>query len=94
MQVVGCLADKVPAVAAPVRGVLVRQGLHDSIMAPEDLPVFTKLRPGRILQQQTLLLSQSFSQVLPPAQMPALVFLYPSHKMVLALFLDHTQPSR
>lgn len=48
-----------------MRGVLVRQGLQDSLMAAQDLPVFTKLRPGRILQQQTLLLRQPFAQACP-----------------------------
>lgn len=66
-QVVGRLADQALEAGAGVKGVLVRQGLQDSIMAPEDLPVFTKLRPGRILQQQTLLLSCPFSQVTSPA---------------------------
>lgn len=57
------MADEAPAVGRAVKGVLVRQGLQDSIMAPEDLPVFTKLRPGRILQRQALLLAQPFVQV-------------------------------
>ncbi|KAK9801371.1 hypothetical protein WJX73_002407 [Symbiochloris irregularis] len=62
-KVVGRLADKALVPGRGVRGVLVRQGLQDSLMSAEDLPVFTRLRPGRIVQQQTLALTCPFSQV-------------------------------
>ena len=61
---VGQLADKVPRPGTRMQGLLVRQGYADSLMHPADLPVFTKLRPGRILQRQALACSRPFSQVL------------------------------
>ena len=63
-QVVGRLADKPAAEGAQMRGLLVRQGYTDSLMQPADLPLFTRLRPGRILQRQALPCSKPFSQVI------------------------------
>ena len=64
-QVVGRLADKPAVEGSHVRGLLVRQGYTDSLMQPADLAVFTKLRPGRILQRQALACSKPFSEVHP-----------------------------
>ena len=62
-QVVGCLADKRAQAGQPVAGVLVRGlGGADLLLAPQDLPTFTKLHPGRVLQRQALPLGRSFSE--------------------------------
>ena len=63
VQVVGRLADKPPAEGRPLAGLLVRHGYADSVMHPADLPLFTKLRPGRILQRQAVACSAPFSEV-------------------------------
>ena len=62
-QVVGRLADKPPAEGQPLAGLLVRHGYADSLMHPADLPLFTKLRPGRVLQRQAVACSAPFSEV-------------------------------
>jgi len=61
--VVGRLADKPPAEGRPLAGLLVRHGYADSLMHPADLPLFTKLRPGRILQRQAVVCPAPFSEV-------------------------------
>ena len=61
-QVVGRLADKPPAEGRPLAGLLVRHGYADSLMHPADLPLFTKLRPGRILQRQAVACAAPFSE--------------------------------
>ena len=63
VQVVGRLADKRPATEQALRGLLVRQGGSDSLMHPGDLPYYTKLHPGRVLQRQVIALQKPFSQV-------------------------------
>lgn len=65
LQVVGRLADKRPATEQALRGLLVRQGGSDSLMHPADLPYYTKLHPGRVLQRQVIALQKPFSQVSP-----------------------------
>jgi Pre-mRNA 3'-end-processing endonuclease polyadenylation factor C-term len=63
LQVVGRLADKPATDGTAVRGLLVRKAFADSIMHPEDLPTFTKLHPGRVLQRQALASSAPFDKV-------------------------------
>lgn len=67
MQVVGRLAEKRPATEQALQGLLVRHGAQDSLMHPSDLPYFTKLHPGRVLQRQLLALQKPFSEVSRPA---------------------------
>ncbi|KAK9822187.1 hypothetical protein WJX81_008406 [Elliptochloris bilobata] len=63
-KVVGRLADRAAGEGAGVAGLLVRQpGGGDLLLAPDDLPAFTRLRPGRVLQRQALALRQPFAQV-------------------------------
>ena len=60
---VGRLADRAAGEGAGVAGLLVRQpGGGDLLLAPDDLPAFTRLRPGRVLQRQMLALRQPFVQ--------------------------------
>ena len=66
MQVVGRLAEKRPATEQALQGLLVRHGAQDSIMHPADLPYFTKLHPGRVLQRQLLPLDKPFPEVVGP----------------------------
>lgn len=61
----GRLADKPPSEGRPLAGLLVRHGYADSLMHPADLPLFTKLRPGRILQRQAVACPAPFSEVPP-----------------------------
>ncbi len=62
-QVVGRLADRAAGAGAAVAGLLVRQaGGPDLLLAPDDLPAFTRLQPGRVLQRQALALRQPFAQ--------------------------------
>lgn len=63
MQVVGRLAEKRPATEQALRGLLVRQGGVDSLMHPADLPYYTKLHPGRVVQRQLIALQKPFSEV-------------------------------
>lgn len=63
LQVVGRLAEKRAATQQALQGLLVRHGAQDSIMHPADLPYFTKLHPGRVLQRQLLPLDKPFSEV-------------------------------
>ncbi|KAL3156673.1 hypothetical protein ABBQ38_000954 [Trebouxia sp. C0009 RCD-2024] len=62
-KVVGRLAEKRPATEQALQGLLVRHGAQDSLMHPSDLPHFTKLHPGRVLQRQLLALQKPFSEV-------------------------------
>ena len=64
VQVVGKLADKAPKAGMPLSGLLVRQGLRDTLLHPDDLATFTKLRTGTIKQTQSLLLARPWMQVL------------------------------
>ena len=67
VQVVGQLAEKRPATEQALQGLLVRHGVQDSLMHPSDLPYFTKLHPGRVLQRQLLALQKPFSEAsIPP----------------------------
>ncbi len=63
LQVVGRLAEKRAATEQALQGLLVRHGAQDSLMHPSDLPSFTKLHPGRVLQRQLLALHKPFSEV-------------------------------
>ena len=63
MQVVGRLADKPPKAGMPLAGLLVRQGLRDTLLHADDLATFTKLRTGAICQTQSLLLARPWMQV-------------------------------
>lgn len=63
LQVVGRLAEKRPATEQALQGLLVRHGAQDSLMHPSDLPYFTKLHPGRVLQRQLIALQKPFSEV-------------------------------
>ena len=60
---VGRLADKPPRAGMPLSGLLVRQGLRDTLLHAEDLATFTKLRTGSIRQTQSLLLARPWMQV-------------------------------
>ncbi len=61
-QVLGRLAEKPPLAGRPLAGLLVRARGRDSLLAPADLPAYTKLHPGRILQRQALPLCRPFSE--------------------------------
>lgn len=63
VQVVGRLRENPPVEGREVKGLLVRQGAEDLIMAAADLPSFTKLHTGRILQRQAILITQPFAKV-------------------------------
>ena len=60
---VGRLADKPPKAGLALEGLLVRQGLKDTILHKDDLATFTKLRTGAVLQKQSLLLARPWMQV-------------------------------
>ena len=62
-QVAGSLAQKKARAGAQLQGVLVQQGGRHTVVAAQDLPVFTSLHPGRILQRQILALRKPFSEV-------------------------------
>ncbi len=72
-QVVGRLAEKRAATEQALQGLLVRHGAQDSLMHPSDLPFFTKLHPGRVLQRQLLALHKPFSEV-PKLPLPSHFF--------------------
>ena len=63
MQVAGSLAQKKARAGAPLQGVLVQQGSRHTVVAAQDLPIYTSLHPGRILQRQILSLRKPFSEV-------------------------------
>ncbi|EIE25515.1 Metallo-hydrolase/oxidoreductase [Coccomyxa subellipsoidea C-169] len=62
-KVVGSLADKNAQPGKPLAGLLVQQGQNCMLMAPQDLPTFTKLHPGRIIQRQVLHLNQPWPEL-------------------------------
>ena len=62
-QVVGRLAEKRPAEGQPLRGLLVKRGGTHTVLHHEDLPCFTKLHPGTVVQRQSLALQRPFSEV-------------------------------
>ena len=62
-QVAGSLAQKQAKAGEQLQGVLVRQGGKHTVVAAQDLPNFTSLHPGRILQRQILSLRKPFSEV-------------------------------
>ena len=64
LQVAGSLAQRQAKAGAQLQGVLVRQGGKHTVVAAQDLPNFTSLHPGRILQRQILSLHKSFSEVI------------------------------
>jgi cleavage and polyadenylation specificity factor subunit 3 len=62
-RVVGRLAEKRPAEGDSMRGLLVcRRGKH-MLMHHDDLPRYTKLHPGTVVQRQALALHRPFSEV-------------------------------
>ena len=63
LQVVGRLADRPAKAGGAVRGLLVRSGAGDVVLAPADLPSFTKLHPGRVVQRQALHTRRPFQEV-------------------------------
>ncbi len=63
-KVVGRLGEKPAAQGAAVRGLLVQgRGGGRSLMHHDDLPRFTGLHPGRVVQRQALALHRPFSEV-------------------------------
>lgn len=62
-RVVGRLADKRPAEGAPLRGLLVKRGAACEVLHHDDLPRFTKLHPGTVVQRQSLALHRPFTEV-------------------------------
>ncbi|KAK9813025.1 hypothetical protein WJX72_007682 [[Myrmecia] bisecta] len=62
-KVVGRMADKPAHQGGVVRGLLVRQGGSELVMHPDDLPIYTKLHPGRIIQRQAIMLQKPFAEV-------------------------------
>eukprot|EP00887_Chlorella_sp_A99_P001920 scaffold18.g1920.t1 len=62
-QLVGRLAEKPPTPGAAVRGLLVRRSGAHALMHHADLPRFTKLHPGRVVQRQAIALHRPFAEV-------------------------------
>lgn len=63
-KAVGRLGEKAPAQGAAVRGLLVQsRGGARTLMHHDDLPRFTKLHPGRVVQRQAMPLHRPFSEV-------------------------------
>eukprot|EP00192_Tetraselmis_astigmatica_P006958 CAMPEP_0117682844 /NCGR_PEP_ID=MMETSP0804-20121206/19958_1 /TAXON_ID=1074897 /ORGANISM="Tetraselmis astigmatica, Strain CCMP880" /LENGTH=721 /DNA_ID=CAMNT_0005493147 /DNA_START=103 /DNA_END=2265 /DNA_ORIENTATION=- len=62
-KVVGQIAAKAPEAGKPLRGVMVQRGEELSILHPDDLVSYTKIRTGKVIQRQALELSQPFSAV-------------------------------
>ncbi|PSC69749.1 NAD-dependent deacetylase SRT1 [Micractinium conductrix] len=63
-KVVGRLGEKAPSQGGAVRGLLVQgRGGERSLLHADDLPRFTKLHPGRVVQRQALALHRPFSEV-------------------------------
>lgn len=63
-KVVGRLGEKAARLGQPVRGLLVQgRGGARTLLHHEDLPRFTKLHPGRVVQRQALALHRPFSEV-------------------------------
>ena len=90
LQVVGRLAEKRAATEQALQGLLVRHGAQDSIMHPADLPYFTKLHPGRVLQRQLLPLDKPFSEVLGSADRGLQLHLrLCSHRECKAAYKEH-----
>lgn len=64
VKVVGRLGEKAARLGQPVRGLLVQgRGGARTLLHHEDLPRFTKLHPGRVVQRQVLALHRPFSEV-------------------------------
>eukprot|EP00897_Mesotaenium_endlicherianum_P003271 jgi/Mesen1/2972/ME000176S02013 len=53
-KAVGRLAEATPADNAPVSGLLVKKGFAYQLVAPEDLPVYTQLATGSVMQRQAV----------------------------------------
>lgn len=62
-RVVGRLAEKRPAEGDSLRGLLVRRKGSHTLLNHEDLPCYTKLHPGTVVQRQALALHRPFSEV-------------------------------
>lgn len=63
-RVLGRLAEKRPAEnGAPLRGLLVKKGGNYMVVHHEDLPKFTKLHPGTVIQRQALTIYRPFAEV-------------------------------
>ncbi|CAL5219351.1 g1167 [Coccomyxa viridis] len=63
IRVAGSLAQKKARAGAALQGVLVQQGGRHTVVAAQDLPAYTSLHPGRILQRQILSLRKPFAEV-------------------------------
>lgn len=62
-RVVGKLAEKRPSEGQNIRGLMVKRGGAYTLLHHEDLPKFTKLHPGTVVQRQSLALRRPFSEV-------------------------------
>jgi len=63
-RVLGRLAEKRPSEnGAPLRGILVKRGGNHMVVHHEDLPKFTKLHPGTVIQRQALTIYRPFAEV-------------------------------
>lgn len=61
----GRLAEKAPVAGAALRGVLVRApgGGGDAVLHPSDLPEYTRLHTGGVLQRQALILDKPLAEL-------------------------------
>lgn len=91
-QVVGSLADRKARPGKPLAGLLVQQGQSCMLMAPEDLPTFTMLHPGRIIQRQVLSLNQPWNEVRQYCDAHSLFLMGLLLHAVLACAYQRTQP--
>lgn len=62
-RVVGALAQKRPSEGDILRGLLVRRKGTHVLMHHDDLPRYTKLHPGTVVQRQALALHKPFAEV-------------------------------
>ena len=62
-KLVGRLAEKPPREGQPVQGLLVKRGGTHTVLHHDDLPKFTKLHPGRVLQRQAVALHRPVAEV-------------------------------
>ena len=62
-MLMGRLAEKPPREGQPVQGLLVKRGGAHIVLHHDDLPKFTKLHPGRVLQRQAVALHRPVAEV-------------------------------
>eukprot|EP00271_Cylindrocystis_brebissonii_P008932 TRINITY_DN2346_c1_g2_i1.p1 TRINITY_DN2346_c1_g2~~TRINITY_DN2346_c1_g2_i1.p1 ORF type:complete len:714 (+),score=162.17 TRINITY_DN2346_c1_g2_i1:418-2559(+) len=62
-KAVGRLAEKMPLNGAPVSGLLVKKGFSYQLLSPEDLPIYTQLAKGAVIQRQHLHFAGSFAML-------------------------------